>query len=251
MQPFDLREQGFQIAPQRRGHGRGCSPRRSTKPADFGIKPGKIKRITLGKTCLRLGQAFPHGLDGGENRHAMTASLRACIILEICVHWTIQQVRCKKTIRKCCNRPRFNAFWPATCKDGFMDPTKTGPIALAEQRLRWTEARQRVLAQNIANADTPSYRPSDMQPFAKVLSGKLTEKQMVVTNANHLQGTRPQDGRTLKERISASRDPSGNAVSLEREALRVADTDSAHATALSVRRRYMSMFMTALGRNQS
>jgi flagellar basal-body rod protein FlgB len=66
-----------------------------------------------------------------------------------------------------------------------------------------------------------------------------------------LQGTRQQDGRTLKERISASRDPSGNAVSLEREALRVADTDSAHAAALSVRRRYMSMFMTALGRNQS
>jgi flagellar basal-body rod protein FlgB len=73
----------------------------------------------------------------------------------------------------------------------------------------------------------------------------------VATNANHLQGTRQQDGRTLKERISATRDPSGNAVSLEREALRVADTDSAHATALSVRRRYMSMFMTALGRNQS
>ncbi|MFN8983799.1 MAG: flagellar basal body rod protein FlgB [Alphaproteobacteria bacterium] len=131
-----------------------------------------------------------------------------------------------------------------------MDPTKTGPIALSEQRLRWLEARQRVLAQNIANADTPNYRPSDMQPFAKVLSGKLSERQMVVTNANHLQGTRNQDGRTLKERISANRDPSGNAVSLEREALRVADTDSAHATALSVRRRYMSMFMTALGRNQ-
>jgi flagellar basal-body rod protein FlgB len=132
-----------------------------------------------------------------------------------------------------------------------MDPTKTGPIALAEQRLRWTEARQRVLAQNIANADTPNYRPSDMQPFAKVLSGKLTERQLVATNANHLQGTRQQDGRTLKERISANRDPSGNAVSLEREALRVADTDSAHATALSVRRRYITMFMTALGRNQA
>jgi flagellar basal-body rod protein FlgB len=114
-----------------------------------------------------------------------------------------------------------------------MDPTKTGPIALAEQRMRWTEARQRVLAQNIANADTPNYRPSDMQPFSKVLSGKLAERQLVATNANHLQGSRNQDPRALK-----------------REALRVADTDSAHATALSVRRRYMSMFMTALGRNQ-
>ncbi len=224
--------------------------RRGTKSANFAIKPGKIEPIALGKTCLCLGQAFRHGLDGAQNRHAMAAGLGARYILRLRAHMAIQQILCKKTIRNCCNRPRFNAFWPITCKDGIMDPTKTGPIALSEQRLRWLEARQRVLAQNIANADTPNYRPSDMQPFAKVLSGKLTEKQMVATNASHLQGTRHQDGRTLKERISATRDPSGNAVSLEREALRVADTDSAHATALSVRRRYMSMFMTALGRNQ-
>ncbi len=180
----------------------------------------------------------------------MATCLGAQYILGLRAHMAIQQILCKKTIRKCCNASRFNAFWPATCKDRNMDPTKTGPIALAEQRMRWTEARQRVLAQNIANADTPNYRPSDMQPFSKVLSGKLAERQLVATNANHLQGSRNQDPRALKERISANRDPSGNAVSLEREALRVADTDSAHATALSVRRRYMSMFMTALGRNQ-
>lgn|GEM_PF-27542 len=250
MQLFDLGEQAFEPAAERRRHGRRRFLGGGTKPTDFAIKPGKIERITLGKTCLCLGQAFPHGLDRSQHRQAMLAGCGAWDILGMRVHRLIQQVFGKKTIRNCCNRSRFNAFWPATCKDGNMDPTKTGPIALAEQRLRWTEARQRVLAQNIANADTPNYRPSDMQPFAKVLSGKLAEKQMVATNANHLQGSRNQDGRTLKERISATRDPSGNAVSLEREALRVADTDSAHATALSVRRRYISMFMTALGRNQ-
>ncbi len=132
-----------------------------------------------------------------------------------------------------------------------MDPTRTGPIALSEQRLRWLEARQRVLSQNIANADSPGYRPSDMQPFAKVLSRSVAEPAMRLTNANHLPGTRHQDGRVVKEPRSAERDPSGNAVSLEREAMRVADTDTAHATALSVRRRYMNMFMTALRRGQS
>lgn len=250
MQPFHLAEQSLKPSAQRWRHGRWRFLRSGAKPADFAIKPGKIERITLGKTCLCLGQAFPHGLDRGQHRQAMLAGCGAWDILGMRVHRLIQQVFGKKTIRNCCNGSRFNAFWPATCKDGIMDPTKTGPIALAEQRMRWTEARQRVLAQNIANADTPNYRPSDMQPFAKVLSAKLTERQMVATNANHLQGTRHQDGRTLKERISATRDPSGNAVSLEREALRVADTDSAHATALSVRRRYINMFMTALGRNQ-
>lgn len=251
MQPFHLAKQGFKPPAERGRHGGWRLLRRRAKSANFAIKPGKIERITLGKTCLCLGQLFPHGLDGSQYRQAMVAGRGAWDILGMRVHRLIQQVFGKKTIRNCCNASRFNAFWPATCKDGIMDPTKTGPIALAEQRLRWTEARQRVLAQNIANADTPNYRPSDMQPFAKVLSGKLTEKQMVATNANHLQGTRHQDGRTLKERISATRDPSGNAVSLEREALRVADTDSAHATALSVRRRYITMFMTALGRNQA
>lgn len=131
-----------------------------------------------------------------------------------------------------------------------MDPTRTGPIALSEQRLRWLEARQRILAQNVANADTPNYRPSDLQSFSKVLAGKVSEKPMVTTNALHLQGARQNDGRVAKERIAANREPGGNSVSLEREAIRVAETDNAHQAALSVRRRYMSMFMTALGRPQ-
>jgi flagellar basal-body rod protein FlgB len=251
LQPFDLSEQTFQPTPESWGHGWRGLLRRGAETAYVTVQPGKIGRITLGKTCLCLGQAFPHGLDGGQHCQAMLGGRGAWNILRMRAHRPIQQILCKKTIRNYCNGSRFNAFWPATCKDKCMDPTKTGPIALSEQRLRWAEARQRVLAQNIANADTPNYRPSDMQPFAKVLAGKVTERQLTATNANHLQGSRSQDGRTVKERISANRDPSGNAVSLEREALRVADTDSAHAVALSVRRRYMSMFMTALGRNQS
>jgi flagellar basal-body rod protein FlgB len=131
-----------------------------------------------------------------------------------------------------------------------MDPTRTGPIALSEQRMRWLEARQRVLAQNVANADTPNYRPSDLQPFARVLSGKVSEKPMLTTNANHLQGSKQNDGRIAKERIAANREPGGNSVSLDREAIRIAETDSAHQMAITVRRRYVNMYMTALGRPQ-
>lgn len=73
MQAAHLHEQAFQPAADCRGHGGGRRLRRGAKPADFRIKPGKIKRITIGKTCLCLAQAFPHGLDGGKNRHAMCA----------------------------------------------------------------------------------------------------------------------------------------------------------------------------------
>ncbi|MFC7544529.1 hypothetical protein ACFQU2_41030 [Siccirubricoccus deserti] len=46
------------------------------------------------------------------------------------------------------------------------------------------------------------------------------------------------------------RAPNGNAVSLDREAMRVADTDTAHALATGLHRRWLGMFRTALGRQQ-
>ena len=77
MQSFDLAEQNLKSTAQRRCHAGWGLLRRGTKSADFAIQPGKIKRIALGKTCLCLGQGFPHGLDGGQNRHAMAAGFDA------------------------------------------------------------------------------------------------------------------------------------------------------------------------------
>ena len=33
------------------------------------------------------------------------------------------------------------------------------------QKMRWNEVRQKVLSQNIANADTPGYKPQDIDLF--------------------------------------------------------------------------------------
>ncbi len=42
----------------------------------------------------------------------------------------------------------------------------------------------------------------------------------------------------------------GNGVALDREAIRIADTETAHALAVGLHRRYLGLFRTALGRNQ-
>jgi len=114
-----------------------------------------------------------------------------------------------------------------------MDPTRTTPVALAERRLAWLESRQRVLAQNIANADTPGYRPRDLRPFAEALAPA----------GGAAPGSRP-------DRQVAERAPNGNAVALDQQALKVADADTAHAFATGLHRRYLGMFRTALGRGQ-
>lgn len=42
--------------------------------------------------------------------------------------------------------------------------------------------------------------------------------------------------------------PDGNAVSLEEQAMKVADTETAHQLATGLRRSWLGMFKTALGR---
>jgi len=129
-----------------------------------------------------------------------------------------------------------------------MDPTRTGPLVLAEMRMRWLEARQRVLAQNMANADTPGYRARDLRPFAEALAAARSAAGMVRTDARHLPPTREADPRVQRERRPPERSLDGNSVALDREALRIAETETAHALALTLYRRYIGMFRTALGR---
>jgi flagellar basal-body rod protein FlgB len=126
-------------------------------------------------------------------------------------------------------------------------PDAPNLLALAERRLHWLDRRQSVLAQNIANADTPGYRPHDLTPFRRELEG-LTRIAMARTQAAHAAGGAASRTNARADRTSGEVVPDGNAVSLDREALRVAETDTAHAVAMAVHRSFMGLFRTTLGR---
>ena len=130
-----------------------------------------------------------------------------------------------------------------------MDPTQSTPVALAERRMGWLEARQRVLARNIANADTPGFRPSDLRPFAETLA-RAGDPLLARTDPRHLASPRGSGPRARQDRDAVERAPNGNAVALDQQALKVADTDTAHALTTGLHRRYLGLFRTALGRNQ-
>jgi flagellar basal-body rod protein FlgB len=129
-----------------------------------------------------------------------------------------------------------------------MDPTLSGPIALAERRLHWLDRRQQVLARNIANADTPGFRPSDLSPFAQAM-GRVAMAPLAQTDPGHLAPRGAVPGARL-DRLTAERTPNGNAVSLDEQALKVADTESQHALAMGLHRKYLGLFRAALGRGQ-
>ncbi len=131
---------------------------------------------------------------------------------------------------------------------GRMTEVRGDRLKLTERRMAWLEARQRVLAGNIANADTPGYQPRDVRSFASVLAGAAGPR-MATTDLRHMAALNDK-ALARPDRSAPDRAPNGNAVSLDREALKVAETDSAHALAATLHRRYLGLFRTALGRSQ-
>jgi flagellar basal-body rod protein FlgB len=118
-----------------------------------------------------------------------------------------------------------------------------GLFALAEQKLDWIDARQRVLAQNIANADTPGYQARDLASFGDYLS--QSDVSLTRTSNLHLAGfALPASGSAA---VAPEQAPDGNAVGLEAEMTKVADGETSQALVGNLWKSYMNMYMTALG----
>jgi len=119
-----------------------------------------------------------------------------------------------------------------------------GLFQLAERRLQWVSRRQELLAQNVANASTPGYQPRDLSPFARALSQAVPA--LAHTDPLHLTGTT--SGSAGRQPRPRERAPDGNAVSMEDQLTKVADTAGTQALVSNLYRKYQGMFRTALGR---
>jgi flagellar basal-body rod protein FlgB len=126
-----------------------------------------------------------------------------------------------------------------------MDVTGIGLFALADKRLAWLDRRQEVLAHNVANADTPGWRPRDLGPFAATLSATAGVAP-VQTRPNHLPGTQAATPREVVERPS-ERAPDGNAVSMQEQLMKVANTESSQELVTNLYTKYLGFFRLALG----
>lgn len=119
------------------------------------------------------------------------------------------------------------------------------------QRMDWLGDRQRVLAQNVANANTPDYAPRDLKAmdFKSMLRSQASlPVRLASTDPSHI-AARPL-------RTSNGEKPhrdenvvtiSGNAVDLETELQKVAETGMDYQTMTNLYRRNVEMIKTAIG----
>ncbi|CAN1552211.1 FlgB Flagellar basal body protein [Rhabdaerophilaceae bacterium] len=127
-----------------------------------------------------------------------------------------------------------------------------------KQRMRFLQSRQKVLSENVANADTPGYKPKDIAQIgidpatrgsdaARRLQTAYSSTGLQTTNAMHISGGMKGAG-TVDRGATYETRPSGNAVNLEDEMLKVSQNQIDFQTAANLYQRGLATLKIALGR---
>ncbi|MDA8230557.1 MAG: flagellar basal body rod protein FlgB [Magnetospirillum sp.] len=121
---------------------------------------------------------------------------------------------------------------------------KIDVLAMATKKMDWLAERQEVLAENIANSDTPKYTPRDLKPldFKSVLQETGQPAVLpVATNPRHIvpQMTDPNVVQTEKKAYESS--PDGNAVVLEEQMSKVGEDRAAYEVASTLFQKQVSL----------
>ena len=126
-----------------------------------------------------------------------------------------------------------------------MDLGKIGFFQLAGTRMDYLAQRQKLVAENVVNANTPDYQARDLKSFDSVMEG-IRPVETVRTSGLHLAGVRSTAG--FREAGKAGlweTTPSGNAVSLEQEMIKGSETRDAFALTAGLFQRNLQILRAA------
>ena len=135
-----------------------------------------------------------------------------------------------------------------------MELDKIALFGLVKKRLAWLAQRQEVLARNIANSDTPGYKPRDLKAFdfRRLVSREVGRVNLDVTNRAHVGGGPGHSADFAEERTRNPYEsaPAGNAVILEEQMMKVGETTMNYRLTTELYEKHLNMIRTALGRRQ-
>jgi flagellar basal-body rod protein FlgB len=127
---------------------------------------------------------------------------------------------------------------------------KPGLFSLLGKRMDWLGQRQKVLAQNIANADTPEFVPHDLKPqeFRRMVERSFSPMlKPAATQTGHIQSSSLRaDDRSIEQKERYETAPSGNAVVLEEQLIKVAQTQNDYNAITNLYKKQVAMMKMAL-----
>jgi flagellar basal-body rod protein FlgB len=127
-------------------------------------------------------------------------------------------------------------------------------LSALRTKMQWHQERQRVLAENISNANTPNFRPNDLidpkfDARGANAGGGMGSLAVIRTSATHIGGSGGgQSFRGDGGKSGFLTKPAGNAVNLEDQMLKVSANQMDYAAATSLYSRSLGLLKTAIGR---
>lgn len=123
--------------------------------------------------------------------------------------------------------------------------------------MRHLSDRQKVIAENIANGDTPGYKARTVQEpdFAGMVDlasgkGRVARPTVSLTSGMAALGAQPpRTGATIPDRRVSETKPDGNNVTLEEQLLQMGQVQADFATLTNLYRKQMSLLKTAIGKD--
>lgn len=126
-------------------------------------------------------------------------------------------------------------------------------LAAIKGKMQWHQARQGVLAENIANASTPGFKGRDLAEFdfsQMVSDSQLNMVPTAVTDSRHIMSANSgaaSFGNTFSGNFEVT--PDGNGVQLEDQMMKITANQMDYQAATSLYSRSVRLLKTALGRN--
>ena len=123
-------------------------------------------------------------------------------------------------------------------------------FSMLRTKMQWHQERQRLLAENVANSDTPHFKPRDLK---EPEFNKQAAPSMVVglarTDAGHIGGMALSASKFKTDRVGGFETrPAGNAVTLEDEMMKVAANQMDYQQASTLYAKGLGLVKTALGK---
>lgn len=128
----------------------------------------------------------------------------------------------------------------------------TALFLMTGDRMRWLTQRQRVLAQNIANADTPGYQSRDLRAldFRDALRETQSNLRLAASDgANFAAKTNADTFKVRENRNPYEVTPDDNGVIMEEQVMKLSQTQSDYQLATQIFKKYTNLYNVALGKD--
>jgi flagellar basal-body rod protein FlgB len=124
-------------------------------------------------------------------------------------------------------------------------------FSMLRARMHWHQERQRLLSENVANADTQNFRPRDLTPlqFDQATTPMLAAIGLERTKPTHFASSEASSSQFQSSRSGGFQvRTSGGAVNLEDEMIKVAANQMDYQAATTLYTRSLGLIKTALGK---